>query len=80
MLLFGFITFRKAKEILQSMLAWLIRALRGSDKMILLLSPHTYTSPVVKLINLSRVCDEVGAWDSLIWENIYLERMDQAVF
>ena len=71
---------RKAKEIVKSMLAWLIHALRGSDKMILLLCPHTYTSPVVKLIDFSRVCDEVGAWDSLIWENIYLERMDQVVF
>lgn len=59
MLLLVHITFRKAKELVESMLAWLIHALRGSDKMIFLLSPQIYTSSVVKLINLSRVCDEV---------------------
>lgn len=47
----------------KSMLAWLIHALRGSDKMILLLLPHAYTSPVVKQINFSSVCDGMGAWD-----------------
>lgn len=62
------------------MLAWFIHALRGSDKMIFLLSSQTYTSSVVKLINSSRACDEAWACDSPIWENTYWERMDQAEF